>query len=64
MDPELAETCGATGMVVMIIEKRVYSFHIGDCKSYLFRNNILYQMNIDHLPVIYILNSGQGWWED
>ena len=50
-DPELAETCGATGMVVMIIEKRVYSFHIGDCKSYLFRSNVLYQMNIDHLPV-------------
>ena len=50
-DPEIAETCGATGLVVMIIEKRVYSFHVGDCKGYLFRNEMLYQMNIDHLPV-------------
>lgn len=50
-DPQLAQTCGATGIVVIIVEKRVYSFHVGDCKGYLFRNQILYQMNIDHLPV-------------
>lgn len=37
-DPDLAQTCGATGLVVMIVEKRVYSFHVGDCKGYLFRN--------------------------
>lgn len=48
--PELAQTCGATGLITLIIEKRVYCFHIGDCKGYLFRNNTLFQMNIDHLP--------------
>jgi serine/threonine protein phosphatase PrpC len=44
-------TCGATALCVLIIESRLYSFHVGDCKGYLFRNDTLYKMNIDHLPV-------------
>lgn len=48
--PELSQTCGATGIVLLTIEKRVYCFHIGDCKGYLFRKDVLYQMNIDHIP--------------
>lgn len=48
--PELSLTCGATGLVLLIIEKRVYSFYIGDCKGYLFRKEVLYQLNIDHIP--------------
>lgn len=35
---------------MLTIEKRVYCFHIGDCKGYLFRKDVLYQMNIDHIP--------------
>ena len=45
-------TCGCTGLVSLIIESKVYTFHVGDCKSYLSRNDVLYKMNIDHLPVI------------
>ena len=48
---ELAMTCGCTAIVMLIIESKVYTFHVGDCKSYLFRDEILYKMNIDHLPV-------------
>lgn len=44
-------TCGCTMLVMLIIESKVYTFHVGDCKSFLFRNDILYKMNIDHLPV-------------
>ena len=57
--PEIAETCGATALVTLIIEKRVYTFHVGDCKGYLFRNETLYQMNIDHLPVRIDLTTEQ-----
>ena len=44
-------TCGATALCMMIIESRAYVFHVGDCKGYLFRNETLYRLNIDHLPV-------------
>lgn len=44
-------TCGSTALVSLIIESKVYTFHLGDCKSFLFRNSVLYKMNIDHLPV-------------
>ena len=44
-------TCGCTAVVMLVIESKVYTFHVGDCKSYLFRNEVLYKMNIDHLPV-------------
>lgn len=43
--------CGCTALVMLVIESKVYTFHVGDCKSYLFRNEVLYKMNIDHLPV-------------
>ena len=51
-------TCGATGLVVLIIEKRAYCFHVGDCKGYLFRKETLFQMNIDHVPVNAFINIG------
>lgn len=44
-------TCGCTALVSLIIERKIYTFHLGDCKSFLFRNQVLYKMNIDHLPV-------------
>jgi serine/threonine protein phosphatase PrpC len=44
-------SCGCTAVVMLVIESKVYTFHVGDCKSYLFRNEVLYKMNIDHLPV-------------
>lgn len=44
-------TCGATALCMLVIESRAYVFHVGDCKGYLFRNEILYRLNIDHLPV-------------
>jgi|JI9StandDraft_2_1071091.scaffolds.fasta_scaffold1338702_1 serine/threonine protein phosphatase PrpC len=48
-------TCGCTALVMLVIESKVYTFHVGDCKSYLFRNEVLYKMNIDHLPVLIVL---------
>ena len=36
--PELSLTCGCTCIVMLVIESKVYTFHVGDCKSYLFRN--------------------------
>jgi serine/threonine protein phosphatase PrpC len=53
--PELSQTCGCTMLCSLIIESRVFTFHVGDCKSYLFRNDVLYKMNIDHLPVNILL---------
>lgn len=55
--PELSLTCGCTCIVMLVIESKVYTFHVGDCKSYLFRNEVLYKMNIDHLPVLLTLSS-------
>lgn len=49
--PDLSMTCGCTALCSLIIESKIYTFHLGDCKSFLFRNNVLYKMNIDHLPV-------------
>jgi serine/threonine protein phosphatase PrpC len=48
-------TCGATGICMLIIESRAYVFHIGDCKGFLFRNEVLYKLNLDHVPVFYLL---------
>jgi serine/threonine protein phosphatase PrpC len=39
-------TCGATALILLIIESKVYAFAIGDCKGYLFRNDVLYQLNL------------------
>jgi serine/threonine protein phosphatase PrpC len=49
--PDLSQTCGATGIVMLIIESKVYTFSLGDCKGYTFRNDVLFQLNLDHLPV-------------
>ena len=53
-------TCGATALCMLVIESRAYVFHVGDCKGYLFRNEVLYRLNIDHLPVIYIFKRRVG----
>lgn len=37
---------------MLIIESKVYVFSLGDCKGYTFRNDVLFQLNLDHLPVI------------
>ncbi len=58
--PDIAMTCGATALVVLIVQSKVYAFSVGDCKGYLFRNEILYQLNLDHLPVdIEIVRVGE-----
>ena len=36
--PEISLACGATVLVTLIIESKVYVFSVGDCKGYLFRN--------------------------
>lgn len=48
--PDIAQTCGATGIVMLIIESKAYVFSLGDCKGYTFRNEVLFQLNLDHLP--------------
>lgn len=48
-------TCGATGICMLIIESRAYVFHVGDCKGFLFRNEVLYKLNLDHVPVFYFI---------
>lgn len=52
--PEVANVCGCTALIVMLIESKAFVFSLGDCKGFLFRNDIIYQMSLDHLPVIYI----------
>ena len=49
--PDLAQTCGATGLVLLVIESKAFVFSLGDCKGYTFRNEVLFQLNLDHLPV-------------
>lgn len=34
----------------MIIESKAFVFSLGDCKGYTLRNEVLYQLNLDHLP--------------
>jgi serine/threonine protein phosphatase PrpC len=53
--PDLAQTCGATGLVCLIIESKVYVFSIGDCKGYTYRNDVLFQLNLDHIPVLFTI---------
>ncbi len=43
--------CGATGLIMLVIESKVYVFSLGDCRGYLFRNEVLFQLNLPHLPV-------------
>ena len=50
-EPELSRTCGCTALILLVVESRVYVAHVGDCKGYLFRDNSLFQLNLDHLPV-------------
>ena len=50
--PEISQICGCTALILLIIESRVFAFHVGDCKGYLLRENSLFQLNLDHIPVI------------
>ena len=43
-----------------MIESKAYVFSIGDCKGFLFRNDTIYQMSLDHLPVIFSLIQSRG----
>jgi serine/threonine protein phosphatase PrpC len=36
--PEVANACGCTGIVAILVERKAYVFSVGDCKGYLFRN--------------------------
>ena len=54
--PDLAQTCGATGIVLLVIESKAYVFSLGDCKGYTFRNEVLFQLNLDHLPVLHFVS--------
>jgi serine/threonine protein phosphatase PrpC len=49
--PEVSNTCGCTGLAVLLIESKAYVFSLGDCKGFIFRNETIYQMSLDHLPV-------------
>ena len=49
--PDIAGACGCTALVLLIIESKAYVFSVGDCKGYLYRNDVLFQLNLEHLPV-------------
>ena len=38
--------------MMLVIESKAYVFSVGDCKGFLFRNEVLFQLNLDHLPVV------------
>lgn len=52
-------TCGATIVVLLIIDSKAYSFNLGDSKGYIYRGDKLYQLAIDHIPVMTLPNSEQ-----
>ena len=37
--PELALTCGATGLLVLIIDSKAYCFNLGDNKGIIYRKD-------------------------
>ncbi|KRX04821.1 Protein phosphatase 2C (PP2C)-like domain [Pseudocohnilembus persalinus] len=41
---------GATGNVVIIFKKRLYSFYIGDCKSFICQKKQITILNQNHIP--------------
>jgi serine/threonine protein phosphatase PrpC len=49
--PDKSMVCGATGLIMFVIESKIYVFSLGDCRGFLFRNEVLFQLNLPHLPV-------------
>lgn len=41
---------------MLLIESKAYVFSVGDCKGLLFRNDVIYQMCLDHLPVSFFVD--------
>ena len=37
----------------MIIDSKAYVFNLGDSKAFVYREEKIYQMAIDHIPVIF-----------
>ncbi|MDF1546938.1 MAG: Stp1/IreP family PP2C-type Ser/Thr phosphatase, partial [Bacteroidales bacterium] len=50
---------GTTIVLLLIRDDRIYYGHAGDSRLYLFKNNILYQLTVDHSRVQELLNSGR-----
>lgn len=50
---------GATLVMVMRRNKRLYIANVGDSRAYLFRNNRLRQLTVDHTFVTELLEKGQ-----
>ena len=48
---DIAQYCGATVICMLVIDSRAYVFNLGDCKGYIYRDEKIFQLNIDHLPV-------------
>lgn len=44
-------TCGATGLLLLVIDSKAYVFNLGDNKGLLYRKDKLFQLSIDHIPV-------------
>lgn len=49
---EVADSCGATILVLLIIDSKVYAFNLGDNRGYLSRDETMYKLSIDQIPVI------------
>lgn len=49
--PEIAGTCGATLLVLLIIDSKAYVFNLGDNRGLLYRDEQIFKMSIDHIPV-------------
>lgn len=48
-------SCGATALILLIIDSKAYVFNLGDNKGIIRRSDHLYQLSIDHIPVCFIL---------
>ena len=45
-------TCGATVLIVIIIQSRVFVYNLGACKGLLLRNGTMFQINTEHKPTL------------
>lgn len=53
--PDIAATCGSTILCLLIIDSKIYSFNLGDNRGLLYRDEQMFKLNIDHIPVNVIL---------
>lgn len=58
--PEIAGTCGTTLLLMVIIDSKIYVFNLGDNKGLIYRDEQVYQLSIDHIPVSLINHTGQS----